>query len=191
MRWWNQIIISIIIVFISIFSYKNIYTKQEIYDSVGDTTGINIWIETRQLQIRGLVYPFVYTIKDIIDVEPEGYNEIKSKKILEKYEYENIPKDKKVNIIAIMLEAYNDFSKFNNIEFNEDIYKKFHEIQNKSISGTLVTSIFGGGTITTERNFLTGYYNFPNFRKYTNSYVGYFKEQGYSYRAYRSRGYRI
>lgn len=33
--------------------------------------------------------------------------------------------------------------------------------------------------MSTERHFLTGYYNLPTFRKETNSYAKYFKEQGY------------
>lgn len=168
-----------VVVNLMIVTYLSIYKNKEIYDDVGDTSLINVWISTRQSQIRGLVYPFVYSIQDVRDKEPENYNENEIKDVLNKYNYENIPDDKKVNIISIMLEAYNDFSKFGTINFNEDIYKNLHDIEGKSISGNLVTTIFGGGTIVTERNFLTGYYDFPSFRVNTNSYVWYFKEQGY------------
>lgn len=176
----KKYLVSIIVIICTILlSYKFLYKNEKIYNSVGDTSLINIWISTRQSQIRGLIYPFIYTIEDGFDKEPEGYNEKNVIKVLEQYEYDNIPNNKKVNIISIMLEAYNDFSKFNTIDFNEDIYKNLHDIEEKSISGNLVTTIFGGGTIVTERNFLTGYYEFPNFRTNTNSYVWYFKEQGY------------
>ncbi len=175
----RQISIVTLILIISIFSYKTLYKNDELYNEVGNKSLINVWIETRQYQIRGLIYPFIYTLEDGFYLEPVGYNEEEVIKIIDSYQYENIPEDKKVNIIAIMLEAYNDFSKFDVIDFNEDIYEKFHEIQNNSISGNLITSVFGGGTIVTERNFLTGYYDFSNFRKKTNSYVWYFKEQGY------------
>ena len=100
-------------------------------------------------------------------------------KRLNDYKYENIPENKKVNIIGIMLEAYNDFSKFESIEFESDPYEKFHEIQEESYSGELVTNIFAGGTINTERAFLSGYRNIPPMRGKTNTYVQYFKEQGY------------
>jgi len=179
-KWWKQLLITIIICACSVLGYKKVYSNQEIYDNLGNTSEVYIWIDTRQYQIRGLIYPFVYTIQDIIPNEPNNYNEKDIQKKLSKYDYQNIPENKKVNIIAIMLEAYNDFSKFDSIKFEKDIYKKFHEIQDKSISGKLVTTIFGGGTIVTERNFLTGYYDRPNFRKNTNSYVWYFKEQGYN-----------
>ena len=79
-----------------------------------------------------------------------------------------------------MLEkAYNDFSKFENIDFKKDPYTYFHKLQEESIHGNLVVNIFGGGTIDTERAFLTGYKNHPLYYKDVNSFVRYFKEQGY------------
>lgn len=174
-RWF----ILVLLVLVILLGYKNIYKSKEIYDSVGDLSLVNRWIFTRQSQIRGLIYPFIYSLEDGIMVKPEGYDKKEVNKLLNKYEYQNIPDDKKVNVIAIMLEAYNDFSRFEEIELNEDIYKYFHRIQKKSISGNLVTNIFGGGTINTERNFLTGYDEFGTLRKRTDSYVWYFKEQGY------------
>ena len=54
-----------------------------------------------------------------------------------------------------------------------------HQIEAESWCGDLVTNIFAGGTIDTERCFLTGYYQLKNFRKDTNSYVWYLRNQGY------------
>ena len=162
-----------------VLSYNTIYKNEKIYQKVGDKDLINVWITTRQYQIRGLIYPFIYTIKDSIDTPPKNYDKTKAQEILNTYTYDNIDEEKKVNIIAVMLEAYNDFSKFETIDFSDDIYEKFHSLQAKSISGNLVTEIFGGGTIDTERKFITGYENGSSYRKQTNSYVWYFKEQGY------------
>lgn len=175
----KQLTCVFVTILLSFISYSSIYKNQEIYDSVGNKNIINVYIGTRNYQIRGLIYPFIYTLEDGIDKAPDNYNKKEIEDILNTYEYENIPNEKKVNVIAIMLEAYNDFSKFKKIDFTEDIYKDFHQIQKKSLHGNLVTTIFGGGTIITERNFLTGYYNLFDFRKKTNSYVWYFKEQGY------------
>ena len=176
----GQIIELFMCIIIIFGSYKMYYTDYSIYLSLGDKTLINVWVITQNYQIRGLVYPFVYTLEDGFIKAPDGYDKTNSKEIIEKYKYEDIDNNKKVNIIAIMLEAYNDFSKFDKIDFNIDVYDNLHEIQDKSISGNIVTNIFGGGTINTERNFLTGYRMFPIFRKPTNSYVWYFKEQGYN-----------
>ena len=174
----------LLILVLSIFMYFKVYSNQDIYQSVGDKSLINIWLSTRQSQIRGLTYPFIYSIRDSMIKKPDNYDEKKAKKVLNEFAYKDISNDKKVNIIAIMLEAYNDFSKFNKINFNTDVYEKFHNIQKDSLYGNIVTNIFGGGTIITERNFLTGYDTFPSFRKNTNSYVWYFKEQGYNVEAF-------
>ena len=80
--------------------YKFILTDATIYNSVGDTSLINIWITTRQYQIRGLVYPFIYTIEDGKYEAPEGYNENEAKSALERYTYENIDENKKVIFFA-------------------------------------------------------------------------------------------
>ncbi len=171
--------ITIILLVISFFVYQKIYINAEIYNNVGNTENINIWIATRQSQIRGLIYPFIYSSTEILYNKPNGYEEKEVKKILSKYTYDDILEDKKVNIIAIMLEAYNDFSKFDSITFTNNVYEKLHAIEKKSLYGNIIVDIFGGGTISTERHFITGYYEFPSFRKATNSYARYFKEQGY------------
>lgn len=175
----KRLVIVIILLLGMFFGYKGIYKNTVIYDSVGDLSLINKWIFTRQSQVRGLIYPFVYTLDEGNLMKPDNYSEKEVEDILNGYCYQDIEKSKKVNVIAIMLESYNDFSKFDEIDFNEDIYKYLHEIQKKSVSGTLITNIFGGGTVNTERNFLTGYNELSGFRKKTNSYVWYFKEQGY------------
>ena len=175
--------ITILLIIISFFTYQKIYTNAEIYNSVGNTENINVWIATRQSQIRGLIYPFIYSATEILDNKPVDYNEKEVEEILKEYTYDDIPEDKKVNIIAIMLEAYNDFSKFDSITFTNDVYEKLHEIEENSLYGNIIVDIFGGGTISTERHFITGFYEFPSFRKETNSYARYFKEQGYAVEA--------
>lgn len=184
LKFKKQIPLVLLTSLLMIFSYNILYCSDNIYNKIGDISLINRWIGTRQYQTRGLVYSFVNSINDYSYDKPDDYNELEMKSILDNYDYEDIPSDKKVNIISIMLEAYNDFSKYDSIEFNYDIYEPLHEIEDNSLHGNLVTKIFGGGTINTERNFLTGYYDFPSFRNKTNSYVWYFKEQGYTTEAY-------
>ncbi|MGN1336843.1 MAG: LTA synthase family protein [Candidatus Coprovivens sp.] len=173
-------IISIILTLLVCISVNTfVLHNKDIYNAVGNTDGINIWIDTRQSQIRGLVYPFTYSYTEMINIKPDGYNKKEVEEILNKYEYSNMKEKQKVNIIAIMLEAYQDVSKWEQIGIDESVYKEFHKIQKDSISGELVTNIFGGGTIDTERKFLTGYFYLTDFRSPNNSYAWYFKEQGY------------
>ena len=168
-----------LITMVSYLIFSNLYFNPSVYAELGDKSLINIWSQPQQFQSKGFVYPFIYSVTDAKDTVLEGYDETKAIEDLSKYEYTNIPEDKKVNIIAVMLEAYNDFSKFEQLEFGIDPYKNFHEIQSQSIQGRLVTNIFAGDTIQTERSFITGYNNHPKYFNNTNSFAWYFKEQGY------------
>lgn len=163
----------------SIFIFNNIYFDSQLYNELGDKSLINIWSKPQQFQSKGFVYPFIYSIKDAKDTKLEGYDEKQAIEDLSSYEYYDIPQNQKVNIISVMLEAYNDFTKFDTIDINPEVYKNFHEIRDESIHGKLVTNIFAGDTIKTEREFLTGYSSHPRYLSDTNSFIWYFREQGY------------
>jgi len=169
----------IVLILAGFIIFKWFYFDSEIYKKVGDKSLINIWIASEQFQSKGFVYPFIYSIKDAIETPPEGYDEKKAMEELAARNYSDIPENQKVNIISIMLESYNDFSKFKDVEFGIDIYENFHQLQKESIHGNLIVNVFAGDTINTERAFLTGYYNHPKYFSKTNSFVWYFKEQGY------------
>lgn len=164
---------------LSYIVFSGPYFNSKVYADLGDKSLINIWSQSQQYQSKGFVYPFIYSMSQVLDAEIEGYDEEKAINDLARYDYMDIGEDQKVNVISIMLEAYSDFSEFDTIDFKKDPYEYFHKLQDESISGNLVTNIFGGGTIDTERAFLTGFYNLPTFVRNTNSFVWYLKEQGY------------
>lgn len=137
------------------------------------------WSATQQYISHGFLYPFLHSFSDAIETPPENYDASTAAAYLAEYEDKDIPEDKKVNVISIMLEAYNDFSRFDTLEFNTDVYEVWHNLEQEGYSGALVDNIFAGGTVDTERCFLTGYANLSNYRISTNSYVWYFKNQGY------------
>ena len=163
----------------SFIIFKGFYFNPYIYEAVGNKNLINIWLKSDQFKSKGFIYPFIYSIKDAEEVKLAGYNEKKAIEDLHSYGYSHIPRDKKVNIISIMLEAYNDFSKFQSMDIKNHVYRNLHKIQDKSISGNLVTNIFAGGTIDTERAFLTGYFKHPKYFRKTNSFIWYLNSQGY------------
>ena len=172
-----------ILIIISGIIFKTFYFNPEIYNRVGNKDLINIWSQTQQFQSKGLVYPFTYSISQSKDRVLESYDEEKAKQLLDDKSYSNISEDKKVNVIAIMLESYNDFSKFSNVDLHDSVYENYYNIVDNSYSGNLITNVFGGGTINTEWSFLTGYNSHPNYVKDTNSFMRYFKEQGYKVEA--------
>lgn len=176
-----KVILIVFLLFVGLVSLNKVYVSDYFYEKTKNEKNYEgaMWTDRNKYISRGCLYSFLHSYTSIKSIPPEGYDKGEAGEKLYSYEYSNIEDDKKVNIIAIMLESYNDFSKFEEIEFVNDPYEKFHEIEKESISGELVTSIFGGGTINTERKFLTGASQLPDFRKKTNSYVRYLKEQGY------------
>lgn len=172
---------TICLLVLGVVCLEKIYINPTYYLKTKNDEGgyFSIWSAVNQYISRGTIYSFLNSYQGVKKFVPEGYNKKNAEKKLYSYKYSNIDENKKVNVIGIMLEAYNDFSKFDEIDFNVDIYEKFHEIEAESYSGELVTNIFAGGTVDTERRFLTGYTNMQSFRKPTNSYARYFKEQGY------------
>lgn len=179
-RIFLRIISPLIIVIISIVCLKNLYFSSAIYEKTSNTEYINIWSGTQQYISRGLIYSFLHSYTSISNEEPDYYNKEIAISTLNNYSYANIEEDKKVNIIGIMLEAYNDFSKFDSIEFEKNPYILLDKIREESYYGELCTNIFAGGTVSTERSFITGYTSCPSFRKKSNSFARYFYEQGYT-----------
>ncbi len=140
----------------------------------------NRWSATQQYIAHGFVYPFLYSINEAVETPPAGYDAEASAALLSQYEDADIPEEKKVNILGIMLEAYNDFTRFGTVDLAADVYEVWHDLEAEGYSGSLLTNIFAGGTIDTERCFLTGYSNLINFRTATNAYPWYFQSQGYT-----------
>lgn len=161
--------------------YKTLYLSETVYEKTyREVSFLNYWSESHQFQNRGFLYPFLRSTSKGLDHAPESYNEKQAKTVLAQYEYTDIPEEKKVHVIACMLEAYSDFTRFDELQFTEDPYAFLHELQQESYSGNTLSYAFGGGTNIPERQFLTGLTQLPNFRKATNSYVWYFREQGYT-----------
>ena len=140
----------------------------------------NRWSSTQQYIAHGFLYPFLHSASDAFETPPAGYSEEKAARMLSAWEDADIPEDKKVNVVAIMLEAYNDFTKFGVPELAQDVYQVWHDLKAEGYSGNLVTNIFAGGTVDSERCFLTGCATLGQFRGQTNSYPWYFREQGYT-----------
>jgi len=137
------------------------------------------WSSTEQYIARGFLYPFLYSTNNASEHAPAGYREADAAALLDAYEDADIPEDQKVNVVCIMLEAYNDFTKFGVPELTHDVYAVWHQLEEEGYSGNLVTNIFAGGTVDTERSVLTGFSSLPGFQSQTNSYAWYFQDQGY------------
>ena len=159
------------------------YTSTRVYENrVKNYDHIVPWSATQVYLSKGFVYPFLHSVSAGAVRAPEGYDEAETAAILASCTDPGIPADKQVDLITLQLEAFADFSRFQGVEGidYEKAYSVFHEIEAQSIAGDLVTNIFAGGTVDTERAFLTGYANLRDFRTNTNSYAWYLTSQGYA-----------
>jgi len=164
--------------------YLSVYMNAELYDNTygSDIEGA-VRSSAKSYIIRGFVYPFMHTMKESMESlrgdDPDWYNAQDSRRLLEAYESFDIPDDKKVNLIGIMLESYVDISRFGVLDFNIDVYEPFHALQREAVSGMLAVNSFAGGTIDAERLFLTGNMQLTVFNKAPGSFIYYLKNQGY------------
>ncbi len=165
----------------AVFPLSKVYGDNRVYSThTANFDHANRWSATDVYTSKGFVYPFLYSVKSAFETPPEGYHKEAAQALLAKYEDREIPKEKRVDMVSVMLEAYNDLSKFEEIPFVQDPYASYHALEAESFTGNLVTSVFAAGTVKTERSFLTGYETLSSFRRATNSYPWYFKSQGYT-----------
>lgn len=181
MKLRTRIIFLIITALSGIFCMHSLVLNDKYYQKTENIALINQWRATQQFVSRGFVYPFLYSSKEAKMEKPSGYSKKEIENSLKDIKEDDIPADKKINIIAIMMEAYGDFSIYPQLEFNSenDPYAAFNRVKEISYHGNLLTDIFAAGTVRTERRFITGADTYPDLRKNTYSYARYFTEQGY------------
>lgn len=165
---------------VCIFPLKGMYSSEEIYQNkTRNEEHINKYNPTEFYVSKGFVYPFLNSIRYSLNTKPYGYDEEKTENNLAKYEDADIPDNKKITVIGLMLEAYVDLENKGIDGIDESVYTCYRTVRDENYSGILVTNIFGGSTIESERAFLTGDYILENYRHSTDSYVRYFNGQGY------------
>lgn len=157
-----------------------VYLDNARYESIQNFDSLNQWSATQNYISRGFVYPFFHSIADFIETPPAGYKAGAAEALLAAYPDADIPEDRKVSIIGLMREAYADFSRYGIPGLDASGYGVYHALEAESYTGNLVTNIFAGGTVDTERCFLTGNYQLRNFRGNANSYAWYLRGQGYT-----------
>lgn len=160
-----------------------LYVNPTIYnEKTVNNEYINQWSDVEVFSSKGCIYPFLYSLRDMIPTPPKDYDSTAGAQLLGQYHDADIPENQRVSIMGVMLEAFCDLSKLDVLADNEavaQVYAPWHALEEQSISGTLLTNIFAGGTVDSEWGFLTGYSTHDEFRKNTDSYVWYLRNQGY------------
>lgn len=161
------------------------YFSPKVYARVGEKAPINMYNATETFMAKGLVYPFILSGRMMKGTPPENYDKKLAAMLWKDVKDTAVPEDKKVHVISVMLESFADFTDFDGIPIHDDVYDNFHAIQAEGIHGHLIADIFGGGTVNTERGFLTGfsgtsYASSAAMMTDTHSHVRYFKQNGYT-----------
>ena len=180
--WWTRVATVLLCIGLGVFSWSHWYTDGILYYNslVHVQHSFNIWRDDGRSAAGGVFWSFLNSVSEAYPDAPEGYTEEGAAQTLAQYPDEGIPEDKKVNLIVTMMESFSDFSVFDSVTFDADPYAEFHALQEECYHGTLIADSIGGGTINTERSFLTGYaYRQPGYNSNTNSYVWYLRQNGY------------
>lgn len=178
--YWKKRITIGTAIFIIAFVLCPMYKNNKIYSKCDNYAALNKNSATQNYVAHGFIYPLLYSVFQSNDSAPEGYDEQQVIDMLAEYIDSDIPEDKRVNIIVVMREAYVDFSQYNIDSLDCSGYEWYHQLRQESYSGDLYVNVFAGGTVHTEREFLTGDYMVRDFRGNTDSYVWYFRDQGYT-----------
>ncbi|MEA4934181.1 MAG: LTA synthase family protein [Lawsonibacter sp.] len=179
---WNRAFGTLSCLSLLAITFVSLFTSPRIYQKTANNRFINQWSDVEVFVSKGCIYPFLYSVRDMFPTPPKGYDREAAAAFLAQYPDTNIPEDKKVSVMGIMMEAFCDFTDFDtlaNLEAVERVYAPWHQLETESVSGNLVTNIFAGGTVDSEWGFLTGYTTHDEFRKVTDSYVWYLRNQGY------------
>ncbi len=179
-RWPLRAAVGVLALLACVFPLRKLCADQNTYEvKTQNFEHVNRWSATQAYLSRGFIYPFLHSVTEAFPTAPPGYSADYARSLLEGYSDAEIPAEKKVNIVALMLEAYSDMSSWDIPGLSEEVYAGFHALEAESLSGMLIDNIFAGGTTNTERCFLTGSGVLDNYRKNVNSYVWYLRSQGY------------
>lgn len=163
-------------------SCASLFTNSDLYQSTDNSQYINPWSDVEVFVSKGCLYPFLYSMRDMFPAPPPGYDGAQAQALLGAFSDADIPADKQVSVMGIMLEAFCDLTDFDFMADHPDaarVYDPWHALAEQGVSGRLLTNIFAGGTVDSEWGFLSGYSQHDDFRRDTDSYVWYLRDQGY------------
>ena len=163
-------------------SCASLFTNSDLYQSTDNSEYINPWSDVEVFVSKGCLYPFLYSMRDMFPAPPPGYDGAQAQALLGAFSDADIPADKQVSVMGIMLEAFCDLTDFDFMAGHPDaarVYDPWHALTEQGVSGRLLTNIFAGGTVDSEWGFLSGYSQHDDFRRDTDSYVWYLRDQGY------------
>ncbi len=90
--------------------------------------------------------------------EPEGYGKETMEKIYNKInKFSEEDKEVRPNIILLMSESFWDISRVKELGFEDEIFPTYERLKKTAVTGELVSNVYGGGTVNSEFEALTGF----------------------------------
>lgn len=118
------------------------------------------WDLTATYNNNGFLISFINSAKELIPTKPETYTQERMNNINSKIEEKSVAVsagDTKPNIIVVQLESFVDPYRLQGVEFESDPIPNIRKLQGESQHGFMKVPCFGGGTVRTEFEVLTGY----------------------------------
>lgn len=140
--------------------------------------GVSYWNMKATSQQYGYLNSFVeYARRELSHSQPDGYSLTKVENILNRYDSTVVAdEDKSPNIIVIMNEAFSDLPAIYEFETEQDGMPFIHGLKENTIKGNMLVSVFGGTTVNTEYEFLSGN-TMAFFNGGSNPYMQYVKKE--------------
>ena len=127
----------------------------------GALPALGIYTQQWSTQVNGFLLNFTIALRYSVVEEPENYSEDIVLQIIS--DYEPTPADdsvtRPVNLIVIMNESFGDLTVFDTLETSEDPTPFLHSLEENTIKGWMYPPVTGGGTASTEFEYLTGFSN--------------------------------
>ena len=191
MKWRVRLLGAAACAAVSALLLPPVYFSDGLYRSTAVPEALNAKLYTENYAAHGCFYPFLHSAPTDRHHDSAA-GAMTPQERYESYADADIPAEQKVQVMGIMCEALGDLSDFPVLAARDEvqaIYAPLHELEERAVSGRLLTNIFAGGTVDSEWCALTGYSTYDTFRKPTESYVWYFADQGYD-TAYQHPGYK-
>ncbi len=171
----------------TVYADTTLYKSQYIANEARwcNSDGITYRLHSDRYQANGLMYSFCYYSHYYLGPSNENYDEKNAEALDQRYGNEPIPEHQKVHVMTILLESFKDFTPqgMPSVTLQTpggDPYAPFRALQQESLSGTMISDVYGGGTINIENGVLSGLYKMPNYVNHAGwSNVRYFYENGY------------
>ena len=142
------------------------YVQTTVFCGVWNITSSNrVYQVSQYYESNGFIVSFAEYVNYLLPQrEPDGYSKETMQALVEEIQAECHDEDQTVikenlpNIIAIMSESFWDVTTLENVAFAEDPIPYYRALLEESIHGDMLSHVFGGNTVISEYEFLTGFH---------------------------------